>query len=42
MMTLTEQLIGALLPMHEVAVWKGIKAAEEAMEDGTRAAAARC
>ncbi|KAI6009576.1 histone acetyltransferases subunit 3-domain-containing protein [Pisolithus orientalis] len=41
---LTERLISALLPMPDVTVWKGVKAAEEAMEGrpgGTGAAAAR-
>ncbi|KAH7890086.1 histone acetyltransferases subunit 3-domain-containing protein [Phlebopus sp. FC_14] len=41
---LTERLISALLPISDVAVWKGVKAAEDAMEGrpgGTGAAAAR-
>jgi len=41
---LTERLISALLPMPDVTVWKGVKAAEDAMEGrpgGTGAAAAR-
>ncbi|KIJ63360.1 hypothetical protein HYDPIDRAFT_29612 [Hydnomerulius pinastri MD-312] len=41
---LTERLISALLPMPDVTGWKGVKAAEDAMEGrpgGTGAAAAR-
>ncbi|KAH7928155.1 hypothetical protein BV22DRAFT_1030975 [Leucogyrophana mollusca] len=41
---LTERLISALLPMPDSTVWKGVKAAEDAMEGrpgGTGAAAAR-
>ena len=41
---LTERLISSLLPMPDIAVWKGVKAAEEAMEGrpgGSGAAAAR-
>ncbi|KAH7905189.1 histone acetyltransferases subunit 3-domain-containing protein [Hygrophoropsis aurantiaca] len=41
---LTERLISALLPMPDNTVWKGVKAAEDAMEGrpgGTGAAAAR-
>ncbi|KAF9228852.1 hypothetical protein BS17DRAFT_840855 [Gyrodon lividus] len=41
---LTERLISALLAMPDVTVWKGVKAAEDAMEGrpgGTGAAAAR-
>ena len=40
------QLVSALIPMHDVTEWKGVKAAEEAMEgrpgtNGAAAAAAR-
>lgn len=41
---LTERVISALLPVPDVAVWKGVKAAEDAMEGrpgGSGAAAAR-
>lgn len=41
---LTERLISALLPMPDMTVWKGVKAAEDAMEGrpgGSGAAAAR-
>ncbi|EGN96397.1 hypothetical protein SERLA73DRAFT_186126 [Serpula lacrymans var. lacrymans S7.3] len=41
---LTERLVSALLPMPDVTVWKGVKAAEDAMEGrpgGSGAAAAR-
>jgi transcriptional adapter 3 len=41
---LTERLISSLLPMPDIAIWKGVKAAEEAMEGrpgGSGAAAAR-
>ncbi|CCM05762.1 uncharacterized protein FIBRA_07995 [Fibroporia radiculosa] len=43
---LTERLISALIPMHDSTEWKGVKAAEEAMEgrpgtNGAAAAAAR-
>jgi transcriptional adapter 3 len=41
---LTERLISSLLPMPDITVWKGVKAAEEAMEGrpgGGGAAAAR-
>ncbi|EMD34328.1 hypothetical protein CERSUDRAFT_117206 [Gelatoporia subvermispora B] len=43
---LTERLVSALIPMHDATEWKGVKAAEEAMEgrpgtNGAAAAAAR-
>jgi transcriptional adapter 3 len=41
---LTERVISALLPMPDMTVWKGVKAAEDAMEGrpgGSGAAAAR-
>ncbi|TFY60232.1 hypothetical protein EVJ58_g5286 [Rhodofomes roseus] len=43
---LTERLVTALIPMHNATEWKGVKAAEEAMEgrpgtNGAAAAAAR-
>lgn len=41
---LTERVISALLPMHDPTGWKGVKAAEDAMEGrpgGSGAAAAR-
>ncbi|EJF62724.1 hypothetical protein DICSQDRAFT_104269 [Dichomitus squalens LYAD-421 SS1] len=43
---LTERVVSALIPMHDVTEWKGVKAAEEAMEgrpgtNGAAAAAAR-
>ncbi|KAF7975028.1 hypothetical protein HWV62_10661 [Athelia sp. TMB] len=41
---LTERLVSALLPMPDVTVWKGVKAAEDAMEGrpgGSGAAAAK-
>ncbi|PCH38632.1 hypothetical protein WOLCODRAFT_136374 [Wolfiporia cocos MD-104 SS10] len=43
---LTERLVSALIPMHNATEWKGVKAAEEAMEgrpgtNGAAAAAAR-
>lgn len=41
---LTERVISALLPVPDVAIWKGVKAAEDAMEGrpgGSGAAAAR-
>ncbi|KAF8626281.1 hypothetical protein AX15_004953 [Amanita polypyramis BW_CC] len=41
---LTERVISALLPVPDIAVWKGVKAAEDAMEGrpgGSGAAAAR-
>ncbi|OCH88235.1 hypothetical protein OBBRIDRAFT_758549 [Obba rivulosa] len=43
---LTERLVSALIPMHDTTEWKGVKAAEEAMEgrpgtNGAAAAAAR-
>ncbi|KAH9857527.1 histone acetyltransferases subunit 3-domain-containing protein [Lenzites betulinus] len=43
---LTERVVSALIPMHDATEWKGVKAAEEAMEgrpgtNGAAAAAAR-
>lgn len=41
---LTERLVSALLPMPDMTVWKGVKAAEDAMEGrpgGSGAAAAK-
>lgn len=43
---LTERLVSALIPMHNATEWRGVKAAEEAMEgrpgsNGAAAAAAR-